>query len=156
MVYYDANIRKPTNTVKAFSECRFVMLKSLKSSPSFVDNALRNQGLSPRNIVGYAPTSASIAGFIGGTDLVYVGSSFTSALGGDTLSSTEILFDSPSIRHEIRWRISKETETGHAWLRNLLIKLMVAAFEPGFQLDPAEKFVLLSEFEQLKNVNGPA
>ncbi|MCF6306071.1 MAG: LysR family transcriptional regulator [Rhodobacteraceae bacterium] len=155
MLYYDADIRKPPETIKAFSECRFVMLKSLKSLPSFVDDFLRQNGYPARKVVGYAPTSASVAGFIGGTDLVYVGSSFTSTLGDNSLSSAEIPFEMAPIRHEIRWEISKENEPGHAWLRNLLINGMKDAFEPDFQIDPSEEFVLLSGFEQLKNRHRP-
>ncbi len=155
-VYYDGNVRKPPNTIKAFSESRFVVLSSLKSQPGFIDQILGENGYPPRNIVGYAPTSASIAGFIGGTDLIYIGSSFTSALGGENLFNAGVPFYTPPIRHEIRWSISKENETGHTWLQNLLVNAMMTAFDPQFQIDQAEKFVLLSEFEQLEQANGPA
>lgn len=91
--------------------------------------------------------------FIAGTDLVYVGSSFILILGDKNLSRAENPFDVPSIRHEIRWNISKENEAGHTWLRSLIIDSIMEAFKPDFQLDPTEKFVVLSDFEQLKDKN---
>lgn len=156
MIYFDADVRKAPKTMQDISECRFVMLNSLVSLPSIVDKLLLKNGFSARNIVAIAPTSTAIAEFIKGTDLVFIGSSFSSAIGDSALSHAEFPMKIPPIRHEIRWSISKEAEAGHAWLRNMLMSLKRADFKPSFQIDPGEQFIMLSEFEQIRSNIGPS
>jgi len=152
MLYYDPGIRNAPETIEEFANRRFVLLESLKNTRSFVDEHLQANGFGARNIVSYAPTSGSISGFIGGTDLVYVGTSYNTTEGFNNLSIANLPFEVPSIRHEIRWSIAKENDKGHRWLRQIITESSRQALKPAYRIDPTEDFFILSEFEKIKDV----
>lgn len=148
-VYYDSTMRDPPKTVDAYLDARFVALNSTKATPSIVNKALTARSTKERKIVGYAPTVETLAKFIEGTDLVFVGAAFPVDSATSSIAVADVPFEMEPVRHEVRWSISRESDDGHTWLRNLIMKVAYDNLFPSFHVDTAEEFVVLSEFESL-------
>lgn len=151
VMHYDANVRKPPTTIQEFSNCKFVVLDVMAHKHGLVDLALIERGLPPCRAFCLAPTIESVTQFIRGTDLIYTGTKYFSEGNPFALATAEIPFEVQGIRHELRWSISKENNSGHAWMLNLLTNASREIASQSARVDPLEPFTTLTEFEELPN-----
>lgn len=149
MLHYDADFRDPPTTIEDFAKCRFVQLDMVRNTVSPIDIEMMKQGFGTRNVVCFAPTVESIVQIVAGTDLVYIGTAYNTQFGSKSFHTAEIPFKIPSLRHELRWSLSKEKDEGHKWMRKMLVDASGLAAKKEFRLDPNEDFIELTEYEQL-------